>query len=106
MIKYEELKRQLTEAQIQAEAENDEIEFRKMAAAAEAILAQPGGGMNAQTDSLSFPSLDASSSTSSGSLATASIDDEDFEGPAAEAVKELEKKVAAAEDESFTEVDD
>ena len=105
MIKYEELKRQLTEAQIKAEAENDEIEFRKMAA----ILAQTAGGeMNgraSQTEPLRFPSLDSSSSTSA-SLATASIEEEDFEGPAAEAVKELEKKVAEAEDESFTEVDD
>lgn len=110
MIKYEELKRQLTEAQIKAEAENDEIEFRKMAAAAEAILAQTGEKMGsgvAQAQSFSFPSLDQSSSTSSGSLVASSIEDEeDFEGPAAEAVKELEKKVAAAEDESFTEVED
>lgn len=106
MIKYEELKRQLTEAQIKAEEENDEIEFRKMAAAAEAILAQTGREMGARAEMPIFPSLDPSSSTSSGSVGTASIDEEDFEGPAAEAVKELEKKVAAAEDESFTEVDD
>lgn len=106
MIKYEELKRQLTEAQIKAEAENDELEFRKMAAAAEAILSQTSRNMGvdaAQPQTSSLPSLDPSSSTSSGSVQTSSIDEDDFEGPAAEALKELEKKVAAAEDESFTE---
>ena len=115
MIKYEELKRQLNEAQIQAEAENDEMEFRKMAAAAEAIISQKNGvssnPMNpSQSISQSSQPYVSSSSSTEVSLSNSMENDlrfeEDFEGPAAEAVKELEKKVAAAEDESFTEVDD
>jgi hypothetical protein len=99
MIKYEELKKQLTEAQIQAEAENDEFEFRKMAAAiisgSEAVGASSSGSF--QIGGLGSTSID-------DSRAEGDFDD-DFEGPAAEAVKELEKKLQIAEDESFTEVD-
>jgi hypothetical protein len=100
MIKYEELKRQLTEAQIQAEAENDEFEFRKMAAA---II---GGS---ETASASGAGLSSSGTFEIRGLGSTSFEDaksdgmdDDFEGPAAEAVKELEKKLQIAEDESFT----
>ena len=109
MIKYEELKRQLTEAQIQAEVENDELEFRKMAAA---IIGASGGdgmtvsGLSGLSSSGTFEirglgssSVDGSDTKQEGEL---SEFDDDFEGPAAEAVKELEKKLQIAEDESFT----
>ena len=117
MIKYEELKRQLTEAQIQAEVENDELEFRKMAAA---IIGASGVGGVADSG-MSVSGLSGLSGLSSSGtfeirgLGSNSFDggenkqeaelsefDDDFEGPAAEAVKELEKKLQIAEDESFT----
>lgn len=99
MIKYEELKRQLEQAQIQAEAENDEMEFRKMAAAAEAILSQKNG-------TAMFAGQDAMQESSSSSSDVMESNEDDLPGPAAEAVKELEKKLAAAADSSYTEVDD
>ena len=114
MIKYEELKRQLTEAQIQAEVENDELEFRKMAAA---IIGASGvGGVADSGMSVSgLSGLSSSGTFEIRGLGSNSFDggenkqeaelsefDDDFEGPAAEAVKELEKKLQIAEDESFT----
>lgn len=118
MIKYEELKKQLTEAQIQAEAENDELEFRKMAAAiigaselsvgsgSGSALGSGAGGMSSGSGLSSSFDLRSLGSNSFDSIDTKSDDlvefDDDFEGPAAEAVKELEKKLQIAEDESFT----
>jgi len=112
MIKYEELKKQLTEAQIQAEAENDELEFRKMAAAAITGMGSGSGGLSSISGlsssgtfdirgigSSSFDSIDSKSAEDLGNLGSF---DDDFEGPAAEAVKELERKLQIAEDESFT----
>lgn len=99
MIKYEELKQQLEQAQIQAEAENDEMEFRKMAAAAEAMLSQKNG-------TTMFAGQDAMQESSSSSSDVTQSTEDDLPGPAAEAVKELEKKLAAAADSSYTEVDD
>jgi hypothetical protein len=109
MIKYEQLKKQLSEAQLQAEAENDELEFRKMAAAAEAILSQKRTGQSSAVSMQSAAQQLASSVGMGGSSSSEEpSEEEDFleSGPAAEAVRELEKKLAAAADSSYTEVDE
>lgn len=109
MIKYEQLKKQLSEAQLQAEAENDELEFRKMAAAAEAILSQKPMGQSSAVSMQSAAQQLASSVGMGGSSSSEEpSEEEDFleSGPAAEAVRELEKKLAAAADSSYTEVDE
>jgi hypothetical protein len=75
------------------------MEFRKMAAAAEAMLSQKNG-------TTMFAGQDAMQESSSSSSDVTQSTEDDLPGPAAEAVKELEKKLAAAADSSYTEVDD
>jgi len=110
MIKYEQLKKQLSEAQLQAEAENDELEFRKMAAAAEAILSQKRSGNQNPAASMQSAAQQLASSVGMGGSSSSEepSEEEDFleSGPAAEAVRELEKKLAAAADSSYTEIDE
>lgn len=111
MMKYEELKEQLAAAQAAAEAESDELEFQKKAAAAKAALSKKTG-VSAEVVEASLPVASAhnggaGSGGADAPLVGAAEGDEDGEdGPAAQAVKKLEKELAAAADSSYTDMDD
>ena len=119
MIKYEQLKRQLQEAQLDLEKENDQIEFERAAAL---LAAQTTGGLRRDLKEGMPPPThlgedDGVSSTKQvetggiggkgvGSSSSAGSPDNDDDGPAAAAVKKLEEELAAAADSSYTDMED
>jgi len=118
MMKYEELKRQLSQAQVEAEAESDELEFQKKAAAAKAALdRKTAAAPQSMNDSHSEERATAvdiaahSSGTGGGGVldtvsGAADEDGDGEEGPAAQAVRKLEQELAAAADSSYTDMDE
>lgn len=125
MMKYEELKRQLREAQAAAEAEGDEADFRRAAAAVAAELGRPphtGTETKLDTDSISAATpntmtasgivgREKSSSGSGGGVGAETPndnggDEDNEEGPAAAAVRKLEQELAAAADSSYTDMEE
>lgn len=126
-LRYDELKRQLRDAELQAEAENDEIEYRQKAASAMAALgrgavsvagAAPAaaaavaaatalGGelevaaaVGAAAAAAGAAAANAVAGGADDALATTS-DFEEEEGPAAKAVRQIEEQLSAAEDETY-----
>lgn len=129
-LRYDELKRQLRDAELQAEAENDEIEYRQKAASAMAALgrgavsvagAAPAaaaavaaatalggelevaaavGAAAAAAGAAAANAVAGGGDGSADALATTS-DFEEEEGPAAKAVRQIEERLSAAEDETY-----
>lgn len=124
MVKYEQLTKQLQEAQVAAEAESDELEFRKAAAKAVAEAQLRSGSSKGSMSSSTSSSDDVENSAGGGAVAAgdasgngsgnrnggvplvASGEDDEAEGPAAKAVRKLKEEVAAAADSSYTETVD
>lgn len=119
--RYEELKRQLQDAEMQAELENDELAFQRAAAAAALAIEQRKTQQvqvqisqqlqEVADDSTALEAAIAQAGSSSGdggnengTLADVALDNqpEGGEGPAARAVKKLEEELAAAADTSYT----
>lgn len=119
--RYEELKTKLKLAQLRAEAENDEIEFKKAAAAAAAELKQRDQKLAAEKLAAALAAAAAAaaavpaSSSAGGSVAQrqqqqrgkphqkAGYESEEEEGPAQRAVRKIEEQLAEAADQSYCE---
>lgn len=114
MIKYEQLKKQLQEAQSELERENDQVEFER-AAALLAAKSQAVGEDPTKKKIIDVNSkhADASETESSGlggggdsDVKSTEESDEDEDGSAAAVVKKLEEELAAAADSSYTDLED
>ncbi len=118
MVKYEQLTKQLQEAQVAAEVESDELEFRKAEAkaVAEAQLRSGSSGSMGSTsssdgDSAGGEAVAAVATESNGGVGngngsadaaiTAEGEDDETEGPAAKAVRKLQEEIAAAADKTL-----
>jgi hypothetical protein len=135
MVKYEELKRQLRQAQMAAEAESDEMNFRR---AAEELRRKTNlqatfinkendddgntdvidhvqsnatdesaldGVHSPATQPVEFGANGAGASGVGGNVVDVNDDEEESEGPAAAVVRKLEQELAAAADSSYTDMD-
>jgi hypothetical protein len=111
MIKYEELKRALQEAEAAYEIEAEERAFARAAAATAAALEQVKAGgaaaAAAAADGAAAPAADAERGAGAGGGARAAAavaaepEDGEPEGPAAAAVRRLEEQLAAAASSSY-----
>ncbi|PRW56758.1 LETM1 and EF-hand domain-containing anon- mitochondrial [Chlorella sorokiniana] len=128
MMKYDALKRQLRDAELQAEAENDEIEYRVKAAsamaalsrgavsvagaapaAAAAVAAATALGGELEVAAAVGAAAAAAGAAAANAVAGGGEDDalvtvsefEEEEGPAAKAVRQIEERLSAAEDETY-----
>ncbi|KAK9908964.1 hypothetical protein WJX75_005261 [Coccomyxa subellipsoidea] len=108
MTRYEELKRQLGEAQEAAQIEDEEAEVARAAdalarlTAPAAARAGPAAAAAAAAAGPSAQTGGDGGSTSSSKQAQWESDDGEREGPAARAVRTLEQQVAAAAEEATT----
>ena len=128
LARYDALKRQLRDAELQAEAENDEIAYRQKAASAMAALSRGAvsvaGGVPAAAAAvaaatalggeLEVAAAVGAAAAAAGAAAANAVADggeddalattgefEEEEGPAAKAVRQIEERLSAAEDETY-----
>ncbi|EIE25017.1 hypothetical protein COCSUDRAFT_40379 [Coccomyxa subellipsoidea C-169] len=109
MTRYEELKRQLGEAQEAAQIEDEEFEVARAADALARLTApagaKPGAAAAAAAAAGAGPAAQTGGDggyTSSSKQVQWESDDDEREGPAARAVRTLEQQVAAAAEEATT----